>query len=77
MIFRNAGVPPALFPGKPLVHLEAVVVPAGALLRGEVLPYRWEPLIYQGEPDFSPAKKNAPSLERALAQGSTTPRSFL
>jgi len=85
MIFRNAGVPPALFPGKPLVHLEAVVVPVGAPLIVQSLPYRREPcfavkfcltdgspLIYQREPDFSPAKKNAPSLERALAQGSTT-----
>jgi hypothetical protein len=70
MIFRNAGVPPALFPGKPLVHLEAVVVPVGAPLIVQSLPYRREPcfavkfcltggspLIYQGEPDFSPAKK--------------------
>jgi len=70
MIFRNAGVPPSLFPGKPLVHLEAVVVPVGATLIVQSLPYRREPcfavkfcltggslLIYQGEPDFSPAKK--------------------
>ena len=70
MIFRNAGVPPALFPGKPLVHLEAVVVPVGAPLIVQSLPYRREPcfavkfcltdgspLIYQREPDFSPAKK--------------------
>ena len=70
MIFRTAGVPPALFRGSPSVVLK-------------LLSYRWEPrslcsryrtggspcfavkfcltggslLIYQGEPDFSPAKK--------------------
>src|SRR5580698_6090160 len=47
MIFRNAGVPPALFPGKPLVHLEAVVVPVGAPLIVQSLPYR------RGPPDLS------------------------
>ena len=59
MIFRNAGVPPALFPGKPLVHLEAVVVPVGAPLIVQSLPYRREP-CFRGE--VLPYRREPPDL---------------
>ena len=70
MTFRNAGVPPALFRWKPLFHLKAVAYRVGA--DGFVLKFcltGGSPLIHQGRPVFSPAKKHS-LAGWALAQGS-------